>query len=88
MLSIVRPYEYLIIQKIMEGAGKAALKDIRYFTEINMENFAEPAFHHTLEYMLKSGFFILREEDNTSAMCLDNVVHNTELDRLLINTLI
>ena len=80
MLPIVRPYEYLIIQKIVEGAGKAALKDIRCHTEINMENFAEPAFSHALEYMLKSGFFILREEDNASAMCLDNVVLNTELD--------
>ena len=80
MLPIVRPYEYLIIQKIVEGAGQAALKDIRYHTGINMENFAEPAFSHALEYMLKSGFFILHEEDKTSAMCLDNVVLNTEMD--------
>ena len=80
MLPIVRPYEYLIIQKIVEGAGKATLEDIRYHTEISMENFAEPAFRHALEYMLKSGFFILREEDKVSAMYLDNVVLNTELD--------
>ncbi|MBR6615810.1 MAG: hypothetical protein IKK95_07610, partial [Lachnospiraceae bacterium] len=71
MLPIVRPYEYLIIQEIVEGAGKAALKDIRYFTEINTENFAEPAFSHALEYMLKSGFFTLHEEDNVSEIALD-----------------
>ena len=80
MLPIVRPYEYLIIQKIVEGAGKATLENIRYYTEIGMENYAEPAFRHALEYMLKSGFFILREKDKVSAMCLDNIVLNTELD--------
>ena len=31
--------------------------------------------------MQKSGFFILCEEDNVSAKCLDNVVLNTELDK-------
>ena len=80
MLPIVRPYEYLIIQKIVEGAGKATLENIRYYTEIGMENYAEPAFRHALEYMLKSGFFILLEKDKVSAMCLDNIVLNTELD--------
>ena len=36
MLHVVRPYEYLIIQKIVEGAGKATLRDIRCFTENNI----------------------------------------------------
>lgn len=83
MLPIVRPYEYLIIQKIVEGAGKAALKEIKHFTEISIENFTEPAFSHAIKHMLKSGFFTRREEENASAMYLDNVVLNTEMDEFV-----
>jgi hypothetical protein len=35
--------------------------------------------------MLKSGFFVLREEENILRMSLDNIVLNTELDEYVRN---
>jgi superfamily II DNA or RNA helicase len=83
MLPIVRPYEYLIIQKIIEGAGKASLDEIRYFTSISMKAFAAPAFEHAITYMLKSGFFTLIESDDSQVIILENVELNTELDEYM-----
>jgi hypothetical protein len=83
MLPIVRPYEYLIIQKIIEGAGKASLDELRYFTNISMKAFAAPAFEHAITYMLKSGFFTLIESDDSQVIILENVELNTELDEYM-----
>lgn len=83
MLPIVRPYEYLIIQKIVDGVGKAELEDIRAFVQISMANFQEPAFEHAIHYMVKSGFFDLREENEKLTMLLSKVTLNTELDEYL-----
>ena len=83
MLPIVRPYEYLIIQKIVDGVGKAELEDIRAFVQISMANFQESAFEHAIHYMVKSGFFDLREENEKLTMLLSKVTLNTELDEYL-----
>ena len=80
MLPIVRPYEYLIIQKIVDGVGKTELENIRAFVQISMANFQEPAFEHAIHYMVKSGFFDLREENEKLTMLLSKVTLNTELD--------
>ena len=57
MLPIVRPYEYLIIQALIQHAGKADAETIVKHTMTNHTCFEEEAFKHALKYMLKTDFF-------------------------------
>ena len=66
MLPIVRPYEYLIIQEIMNGAGKANVGDITAKLKASVKNWNQAAFQHALHYMLTSGFF--SEEDGVLSL--------------------
>lgn len=62
MLPIVRPYEYLIIQALVQGAGECSMQEIQKNVRINMTNYKPEAFAHALKYMLASGFFALTDE--------------------------
>ncbi len=62
MLPIVRPYEYLIIQTLIQWAGECSLEEVKRHTQINISNYNQAAFDHALHYMLASGFF--RFSDN------------------------
>ncbi len=63
MLPIVRPYEYLIIQSLIQWAGQCSLDEVRRHVQINAANYCLASFDHALQYMLTSGFFSLA--DNT-----------------------
>ena len=58
MLPIVRPYEYLIIQALIEHAGRSELAEIQRHVEISTQRFDENAFAHALHYMMATGFFV------------------------------
>lgn len=63
MLPIVRPYEYLIIQALIQWAGECDLGEAQRHVQVNAQNFNQAAFDHALHYMFASGFFSL--SDNT-----------------------
>ena len=83
MLPIVRPYEYLVIQKMLEGAGKAALEDVVYYVEINVPRFNSAALAHAIQYMQRSGFFVVRRTDEKPSISLLNVTLDVELGEYL-----
>ena len=62
MLPIVRSYEYLIIQALMQYTGKADEGTIVQHIITNNQHFDEASFKHALKYMLKTDFF--RQEDD------------------------
>ena len=57
MLPIVRPYEYLIIQALIQHAGKADAETIIRHTMTNYAHFRDDAFKHAIHYMLNTDFF-------------------------------
>ena len=61
MLPIVRPYEYLIIQELLQQAGSAEISHIAEKLSCTIRNWNMPAFQHALHYMLESGFFYENE---------------------------
>ena len=79
MLPIVRPYEYLIIQKLVFSAGKEKLSEIRRHVQINAEMFSQECFDHALHYMLATDFFVLNGEE----LSLHNVTLGVEMDEYL-----
>ena len=57
MLPIVRPYEYLIVEKVIRSAGKESLYEVKEHVQINATNYQEAAFNHALKYMVESKHF-------------------------------
>lgn len=57
MLPIVRPYEYLMIQSLMEHAWKESLEEIRDHVMTNVIYYRQEVFDHALTYMRRYGFF-------------------------------
>ena len=79
MLPIVRPYEYLMIQRLVEGAGKASLEELRQHIRLNVMDYQNEVFDHALRYMFESGFFLLEGTE----LLLHNVRIDVELDEYL-----
>jgi len=79
MLPIVRPYEYLILEALLDGAGSSPLASIERELRINAENYNQATYEHALHFMKKYGY--VREEDGVLA--LNNVQLNVELDEYL-----
>lgn len=79
MLPIVRPYEYLVIQALLDGAGSSSLATVEQHVRVNAEHFSPAAFEHALFYMKKYDY--VREDDGMLA--LDNVQLNMELDEYM-----
>lgn len=79
MLPIVRPQEYLIIQKLIDGAGKAGLAELQQHIQINTRNHNQAAFGHAIQFMIDSGFFILEGKD----LMLHEVRLDVELDEYM-----
>ncbi len=79
MLPIVRPYEYLILQALLDGAGSSSLASVERHLRINVENYRREAFEHALTYMEKYGF-VRKDAD---ALVLNDVQINVELDEYL-----
>ena len=57
MLPLVRPYEYLILQDLMDHVGNNRLSDIEHHVSISVAHFDKASFEHAIKYMLESGFF-------------------------------
>ena len=57
MLPVVRPYEYLIIQALIQRAGKSGMEEVRRHVQINTPHYSQASFDHALHYMMASGFF-------------------------------
>ena len=83
MLPLVRPYEYLIIQELLEQAGSASISDVSKKLSATVKNWNLPAFQHALQYMLASGYF--QEEDGELSLLnvRRDVVFETYLKDLL-----
>lgn len=79
MLPIVRPYEYLILQALLDGAGSSSLSNIERHLRVNVEDYKQAAFEHALSYMEKYGY--VRKDSDTLA--LNDVQINVELDEYL-----
>ena len=61
-LPIVRPDEYLIMQELFRGVGKARLSDLRDHVRINSAKYTRASFEHAVRYMVEKGFFELDGE--------------------------
>ncbi|MCR5264269.1 MAG: DUF3427 domain-containing protein [Clostridiales bacterium] len=61
MLPIVRPYEYLIIQDLILGAGSRGLSELADHIKTNSASFDGGVFEHALRYMVGSGFFTVTD---------------------------
>lgn len=76
MLPIVRPYEYLMIQALIEHAGRCALEEIQRYVGISTQRFDENAFAHALHYMMATGFFVM----NDNELALSDIPLGVEFD--------
>ncbi len=75
MLPIVRPYEYLIIQKLIYCAGKETQEKLKEYAQSNTNGFEQDGFNHALHYMLQKDFF-----SDDSGMIKLNVPLDVELE--------
>lgn len=62
MLPIVRPDEYLIIEKILDSVGKCSVDILEEYVRNNIELYSPEVFEHALEYMSNNGYLILSEQ--------------------------
>ena len=79
MLPIVRPYEYLIIQGLLQHAGGWGLDEVREYIANNMRNYDNDSFDHALGYMLKSDYF----EKHDGVIQFSNIEINVEFDEYM-----
>lgn len=79
MLPIVRSYEYLIVKKILDGAGKVALVDLGHFLSNNIPSYSNEAMQHAITYMVKSDFFTV----GNNTIMFKNVKLGVELEEYL-----
>lgn len=63
MLPLVRPYEYLILQDLMNHAGHSRRSDIEHHVSISVAPFEKASFEHAIKYMLESGFFQVEADE-------------------------
>ena len=71
MLPIVRPYEYLILQYLINNAGEAKLWEIESYVRDHTW-YSKQMFEHAIFYMLKSGFFACNDKTFTfNSLTLD-----------------
>lgn len=79
MLPIVRPYEYLIIQKLLDNAGSAKISEIKRHVQINASSYDQAFFDHAIQYMIKDGFFVYQDQ----TLSLNDIKLGVELDEYL-----
>ena len=78
MLPIVRPYEYLIVQKLLDNAGIAVLTEIESYVMKNATGYNQDNFKHALKYMTATEYFSLEDD-----YLLLNVKLGVEMDAYL-----
>ncbi len=79
MLPIVRPYEYIIINSILDGVGSRNIRDIEQAVKARVNDYSQNALNHAIKYMITSGFFV--QEENV--ISFSNIIFNIELDEYL-----
>ena len=78
-LPIVRPYEYLMIQGLLEHAWKADLQTVRNHVTDSMIYYRQEVFDHAMKYMLRSGFFTITEDQ----LVLKDIKTGVEFDEYM-----
>lgn len=71
MIPIVRPYEYLILQKLIFGAGKERRSEIQKYVKNNVKKYEQEAFDHAIHYMQETDYFVLDQNDISLNVRLD-----------------
>ncbi len=56
MLPLVRPYEYLILQKLIFDGGRSAADEVIRYVGISIRKYSRKDFDHALLYMCRSSF--------------------------------
>ena len=79
MLPIVRPYEYLIVQKMLDGAGKTSAKELSRYLNMNISSCSSDAINHAITYMIQSGFFKIEK----GALRFSDIKLGVELEEYL-----
>ncbi len=79
MLPLVRPYEYVIVNSILNGAGSRKYSEIEEYAKININHYSKAALDHAIHYMIHNGYFAQIDNELT----LDNVNLTAELDEYL-----
>ena len=83
MLPIVRPYEYLIIQELLQKAGEVTVFEVWQKLSVTVSNWNYWAFYHALQYMAKSGFFEITDTEISFKDIRRDVVFEDYLQDLL-----
>ena len=79
MLPVVRPYEYLIIQKLIEGAGHVKKTELCEYLKIHCMGFSQDSFDHALKYMLDEPY--LTEQNDL--LMLDSALFDIEFEEYM-----
>ena len=82
-LPIVRPHEYLILQRLVDGAGEASLDELKQYLQVHTRRFDQAVLDHALKYMLESGFFQMSGDN----LLLNDVKLDVELNEYLLDLL-
>lgn len=83
MLPIVRPYEYLIIQKLIENVGSAKMDEIEAYLKIQCSEYSQASFEHAITYMLKRKCFALSDDE----VILDATLFDIEFEEYMMDLL-
>ena len=83
MLPLVRPYEYLIMQKLLFQAGSCAIAEIKLHAESSIPDYRQPVLDHALRYMLGTGYFRLRDD----VLSLADIELNVEFEQYMTDLL-
>lgn len=83
MLPIVRPYEYLMIQVLVQRAGECSLNEVQRYVQISTVQYCQDAFEHALRYMIDSGFFSIID----GTLFFANIILDIEFNEYLLDLL-
>ena len=62
MLPIVRPDEYLIIEKLLDNVGECSVDELEEHVRNNVEHYSPDMFRHALKYMHKKGHVLCSDQ--------------------------
>ena len=70
MLPIVRPDEYLIIEKLLDNVGECSVDELEEYVKNSVEHYSPDMFRHALKYMHKKG----------RVLCSDQIVRFNDIN--------
>ena len=62
MLPIVRPDEYLIIEKLLDNVGECSVDELEEHVKNSVEHYSPDMFRHALKYMHKKGHVVCSDQ--------------------------